>query len=370
MGEPNGLLQLIGKLRPVSGGLSVMTVGDTSPELARSLLGSGCVSSVYTVDSSSLARDAADVREKVVSKPVPWPVDVMYVGYKSYARMLDAVSSCMGRCTTVVGADFGCRDVVRAVCDIFGRPPDEVTTDLFWRVSAGSGAGAACSAGSVMRRHIDRVLLLTCPQGIDTRVSGAMAGFEGLGIADIVIPFLNPHNVFAHAELDRRQFANDGARRINVKNCLIGHYGMIKFALDAGWRGVMFVEDDCRFERDPLEFHRYIQALPVGSNAVLDHVGVKQHVFSSLFDGDASRMWAVLPGGTFFDNFGCYILTREAMGCLVEYFEHCGLDGYRWPVDAADRAWPHLTEKLSVYVPRVRLAVQNGGRSLINGKEV
>lgn len=221
----------------------------------------------------------------------------------------------------------------------------------------------------VFRSKFDRIMCLSCPQGVGTRLPAMIREFERFGVGDMVLPYLNEHNVFAHAELDRRRFANDGARKVNVKNCLFGHYGMIKFALDAGFRHVLFVEDDCRFTTTAHELARYIVAMPDDANVAVDYVGVKRDVHAALFDGN-DRLWAALPKGIFFDNLTCYMLGRDGMRCMVDHFERCGTDGYRWPVDAADRVWPHLTGELPVYIPRVRFAVQNGGASLINGVAV
>lgn len=223
--------------------------------------------------------------------------------------------------------------------------------------------------GRVMREKFDRIMCLSCPQSMESRLSAMLGVLSGMGLGDMVLPFLNEHNVFANAELERRRFANDGARKTNVENCLMGHYGMVKFALDAGFRNVLFMEDDCRFTIPVPDIAKYIANMPSGVNATVDYVGVKSDTHSTLFSGNES-LWAPLPPGLFFDNLTCYMLNRDGMRCVVEYFERCGTDGYKWPVDAADRLWPHLTSSVPVYIPRVRFAVQNGGKSLINGVEV
>jgi len=236
-------------------------------------------------------------------------------------------------------------------------------------VSRGSAKSAGLSVSDAMHAKFDRIMCLSCPQGVGTRLPAIVREFDRLGVGDMVLPYLNEHNAFAHIELDRRRFANDGAKKTNVKNCLFGHYGMVKFALDAGFRHVLFVEDDCRFTVPAAELARYIGSMPDGANAAVDYVGVKAPVLSGLFCGSDDRLWAVLPKGIFFDNLTCYMLNRDGMRCVVEHFERCGTSGYKWPVDAADRVWPHLTSSVEVYIPRVRFAVQNGGASLINGVE-
>lgn len=271
------------------------------------------------------------------------------------------------------------KGVVQAVDEIFGKP-DRVFDDTSWLIDlrgrhrpayGQSSHGAAGSdVSSAMRDKLDCVLLLTCPQGVGTRLPASMAEFSRLGIGGMVMPYLNEHNAFGHAELDRRRFANEGAARTNVKNCLLGHYGMVKFALDAGFGRVMFVEDDCRFVESVDRVAAYFAAMPDGVNATIDYSGVSQSVVSSLFVGDDAPLWAVLPGGLFFDNLTCYILNRSGMSRVVEYFERCGTADYKWPVDAADRLWPYLTAAVPVYIPRTRFAVQRGSDSLIRGTEV
>lgn len=229
--------------------------------------------------------------------------------------------------------------------------------------------GMAGDLEAAFRSKFDHVMCLACPQGVDTRLPAMVKELTRVGAGDMVLPYLNIHNVFAHEELDRRRFANPGARRTNVKNCLFGHYGMVKFAYDAGFERVLFLEDDCRFAVPDAELLEFISSMPDGANAAVDYIGVKKPVLDKLF-GSNHDMWAALPGGIFFDNLTCYMLNREGMRCVVTYFEKCGLDDYKWPVDAADRVWPHLTSTVKVYIPRTRFAVQAGGKSLINGAEV
>lgn len=234
--------------------------------------------------------------------------------------------------------------------------------------AAGAGSDRALLR-SVISSKFDRIMYLTCPQGVG-RASAMRASLAELGVSGMAFPYLNVHNAFAHAELARRRFANEGASRTNVVNCMTGHYGMVRFALDAGFENVLFMEDDCRFVVPPMELARYISDMPKGVNATIDYLGVKPEVHAALFNRNPILLWAALPSGLFFDNLTCYALNREGMRCVVDYFERCGTEGYRWPVDAADRLWPYLTSSVPVYIPRARFARQNGGKSLIGGVEV
>ena len=218
--------------------------------------------------------------------------------------------------------------------------------------------------------RVDRILCLTCPQSINTRFPSLVQELADHGLSDMLLPFPNAHSAVEHAELDRRRFANNTARSVNIKNCTMGHYHMIRFAVDAGYKGVMLVEDDMRFVRPSGMLSSYFADLPPDSNAILSYQGVSHKSFREMFPPGEWRRWGVLPSGSWFDLATAYILNRQGMECLVDYYAKCGLAGYRWPVDACDRAWPHFTTCVRVYLPRVNLVVPSGAVSVTRGVSV
>jgi len=230
-------------------------------------------------------------------------------------------------------------------------------------------AGVYRRLGASIRSRVGRILCLTCPQGFETRYPGLRAEFARYGLADMLVPCLNVHSVIEHAELDRRVFANDGARAVNVKNCAMGHYHMVRFALDAGYPGAMFVEDDCRFG-DPGAVLAYLAELPSGANAVLSHCGLRGANAARVFPRRGWGRWGVVPSGVTFDLATCYVLDASGMRAFVRHFETAGLDGSSAPFDAADRVWPYLATEVPLYIPRMSLFVQSGEPSVIHGPEV
>ena len=386
--------------------MTVIEIGSFAGESSRIFLETGVVDKLYCVDTwtpgydsddeaSALVDEAErafdrqfagdsrvvkiknDIRGAISDGVLPDHVDMVYIDANhTYRNVASDIVTVLNMCDFLAGHDIWCRDVRDAMRDVLGRPPDRTFSDTSWIVRSARdpgfsvNAGLCCNLADVVAGCVDKIVCLTCPQGIDRRVAGLMSEFGGLGLADMVMLFPNAHNVFAHAELDRRRFANDGAKAINVKNCTLGHYCMVKFALDAGWKRVMFVEDDCRFVRPLPMLEQYLRAMPADCNAVLDFAGFPRTTFLDMFELGTWNRWGVIPKGTSFDNFACYILGRDGMECLVEHFERCGTDGYRWPVDACDRVWPQLTQSVEVYIPRLRLARQDGGASLTRGMPV
>lgn len=220
--------------------------------------------------------------------------------------------------------------------------------------------------GAAIRERVERILCLTCPQGFEYRYPRLRAEFEKYGLGDVLVPVLNAYSAIEHAELDRRSFANDGARAVNVRNCALGHYHIARFALDAGYRSVLVVEDDCRFG-PPDVILRYLADLPPGVSAVLSYAGLRGA--GTLFPRRGWVRWGIVLPGVIFDLTTCYMLDTYGMRALVRYFESAGSDGSPAPFDAADRAWPYLAANVPLYIPRISLFHQSGDPSVIHGHE-
>ena len=364
--------------------MAVVEVGSFAGDSAHIMLDTGKVDRIYCVDLWAPSHDAksspsevvaaerafdasfagdprvvkvkSTLQEAVAAGLVPKRVDMVYIdGCHRYDCVVADLEAARGMCDFLAGHDINKEDVRRAISYVCGRGPDARFSDSSWVIDQG-GRRTERGISEVVRSRFDRIICLTCPQSVDTRFPDLLREFDALGLGDMVLPFPNVHNSIAHAELDRRRFANDGARRTNVKNVTLGHYSMIKFARDAGYKSVMIVEDDCRFVRPLSMVAGYLAELPESGNAALYYGGIPARVRNEvMFPAGTWPKWGRIPAGTFFDYAVCYTLGRDGMECLVDYYEKCGTEGYRWPVDACDRIWPHLTRECAVYAPHVCL---------------
>lgn len=362
-------------------GLSHMVtvvVGDSTGEYSRLLLDTGKVDRIYRIRSGTgvtlCDRRVADIdeptlRASVLSGAVPGRVDMVYVAGEGLRGGTAVVGTAVGMCDFLAGDCWGDKSTRTALRVEVGRHPDHVFSGTSWVFSTGDSdephSGVVWhdsstdirALGDIVRDTFDAILFLTCPQSASVRLPLALAEFDRIGLGDIVLAFPNAHNAIANAELLRRRFANDGARDINVRNVTLGHYGMVRFARDAGYRRVLIMEDDCIFMRPLSIVCKYLSELPVDASATMYYKGIPHQTIGKMFPDDSpSLRWGRIPGGTFFDGSACYALSRDGMECLVDYYERCGTDGYKWSVDAADRIWPNLTASVKVYASRIDLA--------------
>lgn len=223
------------------------------------------------------------------------------------------------------------------------------------------------AVSDAIRSRVDRILCLTCPQGFASRYPSLTAEFVRYGLGDLVVPVINVYSAVEHAELNRRRFANPGAAATNVKNCAMGHYHMVQFAIDSGYRRAMFVEDDCRFSA-AADLPRYLSSMPEGSS-LLGHAGLRGSGADRVFPDFGWPRWGVLNADLQVDLATCYVLDRDGMRAVAQYYESAGTGVDTPPMDAADRVWPHVASTVALHIPRVSLFVQSGGVSLIHGSK-